>query len=236
MYFSVRSEAVELMDNHQLDKESLKTAYTDINRCNTLLGGTTITLNTIQRLVKKYPKKSYTIYDVGCGDGHMLRKIAELFDNKGITMNLVGIDIRDDILDIAKEASSGYQEITYKNVDVLTLGREAQCDILLCTLTMHHFSEKDVKAFAKKFAELARVGIIINDLERSKLAFLLFKVFSLFFIKSQVARTDGLISIKKGFRKSELNQMSGRLKNLYHTIEWKWAFRYLWVMEPIKSN
>ncbi len=236
MYFSVRSEAVELMDDHQLDKGSLKKAYADINRCNTLLGGTTITLDTIQNLVRKHPKKSYTIYDVGCGDGHMLRKIADVYDNKGIALNLVGIDIRDDILAIAKEASTAYPAIEYKNVDILSLDKEEQCDILLCTLTMHHFSEKELNKFIRKFAELAKVGIIVNDLERSKLAFILFKLFSLFFISSEVARKDGLISIQKGFRKSELKQMAKRLKNFYHTIKWKWAFRYLWVMEPIKSH
>ena len=33
MYFSVRSDADELMDDPKLDRESLGKAYLDINRC-----------------------------------------------------------------------------------------------------------------------------------------------------------------------------------------------------------
>ena len=236
MYFSSRSEAKEQLDNPELDQESLRKAYLDINRCNTMLGGTTITLNSIAKLIKKHPKKSYTIYDIGCGDGHMLRQIANRFENEDVQLNLVGIDIREDILAIARNASKGYKAIEFKEVDVLALGKKQKCDILLCTLTMHHFSEEEMGEFLKKFSELAQLGIIINDLERSKLAYVLFKFFRHFLIKTRIAKSDGLISIQKGFLKPELKRMATSLNELYHTIEWKWAFRYLWVMEPIKPT
>lgn len=236
MYFSFRSEAEELIDNPNLDQESLRKAYLDINRCNTILGGTSITLKNVNKLIEKHPQKSYTIYDVGCGDGHMLRKIAEFNGNRKANLHLVGIDIREDILAIAQNASKSYKTIEYQKVNVLSLDETQKCDILLCTLTMHHFSEGEIERFLKKFSELARLGIIINDLERSKLAFVLFKIFRHLFLKSKVAKKDGLTSIQRGFVKSDLKRMALNLKNLYHTIEWKWAFRYLWVMEPIKSS
>ena len=46
-----------------------------------------------------------------------------------------------------------------------------------------------------EYVELAKIGIVINDLQRSGLAYYLFKLFSLIFIKTDVAKIDGLISI-----------------------------------------
>ena len=236
MDFSLRSRVEELMDDPNLDKESLQKAYLDINRCNTLLGGTQLTVNAVGAILKKYPQKSYTIFDMGCGDGHMLRKIVERFKNDSIEIRLVGIDLRQDILDIAAEKSRRYPNISFRKANILELRNEKSCDILLCTLTMHHFEREDILKFIKKFSDITQIAVIINDLERSKLAYQLFRLFSFFFIKTRTAKVDGLISISKGFRKLELMQFAKTIKNVHHRIQWRWAFRYLWVMEPIKSN
>ncbi|NAY90914.1 methyltransferase domain-containing protein [Muricauda sp. JGD-17] len=236
MDFSNRSLVEEYLDDPNLEKESFRKAYLDINRCNTLLGGTAITLKAIKDLIECHPKKSYTIYDMGCGDGHLLREVAKKFKNTGITLNLVGFDLRDDVIQLARDSSQSYQSISFKKADILSLDEVPDCDILLCTLTMHHFEEKEILKFIEIFSELAKVGVIINDLQRSKSAYFLFHVFSLFFIKSTIAKRDGLISISKGFRKLELKRMADNLKNVHHTITWKWAFRYLWVMKPMQPN
>ena len=236
MDFSSRSTVEEYMDDPDLEKESFRKAYLDINRVNTLLGGTNITLRAIKDLMEIHPKESYTIYDMGCGDGHLLREVVKAFADSDIKLDLVGFDLRDDVLQLATENSQAHDFISFKKENILTIKDLPKCDILLCTLTMHHFKEKDILTFIKKFLEIARVGIIINDLERSKLAYHLFKVFSLFFIKSTIAKRDGLISVSKGFRKLELKQMASNFKNVQHHIAWKWAFRYLWVMRTVQPN
>ena len=234
MDFTRRSKVEEHMDNPNLDKESYKKAYRDINQCNTLLGGTTITLKAIRKLIKRHPKKSYTILDMGCGDGHMLRTVAKYFENEDFNLELVGVDLRDDVIAIATESSLGFQNITFVKADIMDLKEVQNCDILLCTLTMHHFEDEQIEKFAMRFGELAGLGVIINDLQRSKLAYFLFKILSFFFIKTQIAKEDGLISISKSFRKGELQKLAQKLSGLKHTIEWKWAFRYLWTMQPMR--
>jgi len=78
---------------------------------------------------------------------------------------------------------------------------------------------------------MASLGVIINDLERNRLAYYLFHAFSLIFIKTKIAKQDGLISIRRGFLREELQGMSLAFPNLEHRIRWRWAFRYLWVMQ-----
>ncbi|MBS9463450.1 methyltransferase domain-containing protein [Flagellimonas sp. 389] len=230
MDFSVRSKEPELMDDSNMKFDTLSEAYADINRCNSLLGGDGITLNAVWDLVKMDVKKSYTILDMGCGDGTMLRKLSDFLSKREVSHSMIGIDLRDDVLRIAKEKSIDFPNLTFKKVDILKADSELTCDILINTLTMHHFDEDRIDAFLKQFVHLAKIGVVINDLQRSRMAYVLFHVFGLFFIRTKVAKYDGLVSISKGFRKEELIALSKNIPNVIHKIQWKWAFRYVWIM------
>ncbi|MEM9075930.1 MAG: methyltransferase domain-containing protein [Bacteroidota bacterium] len=231
MDFSIRSTVEELMDDPNMELPTLREAYQDINRCNSLLGGDSITIDGVWELIKKNQKKSYTILDMGCGDGTMLRKLSDFLNKKGVSHKMVGIDLRDDVLFIAREQSETYSHIEFQKMDILKADSSFSCDIIINTLTMHHFGEERIEAFLKQFVTLAKVGVVINDLQRSRLAYSLFKIFSFLLIKTHVAKIDGLISISKGFHKEDLIKLSKNIPNVIHRIEWKWAFRYVWIME-----
>ncbi|MEL6304249.1 MAG: methyltransferase domain-containing protein [Bacteroidota bacterium] len=231
MDFTLRSRQPELMDDPNLRTPSLEEAYQDINRCNRLLGGDGITLQGVWQLVKEDITKEYVILDMGCGDGTILRKLSSFLSKRSVQSKLIGVDLRDDVLEIARKKSEGFPNIQFEKRDILKTGPEFSCDIVINTLTMHHFEEERLLDFLNAFIQLARVGVVINDLQRSRLAYTLFKVFSFFFIKTKIAKVDGLISISKGFRKSELVAIAENIPNMTHTISWKWAFRYLWIMK-----
>ncbi|MEX0314848.1 MAG: methyltransferase domain-containing protein [Allomuricauda sp.] len=231
MDLSVRSQAFEKMDDPDMEFEVLKSAYNDINRCNQWLGGESNTIYAVWDLVKKDTKKSYTILDMGCGDGTMLLKLSNFLNKNHVSHSMVGIDLRDDVLQIAEDKTAGYPNITFKKMDILKADSGFECDILINTLTMHHFGEERIDTFVNQFVRLAKVGIVINDLHRSRLAYYLFKIFSAVFIKTEVAKYDGLVSILKGFKRNELIYLSKKIPGVIHEIRWKWAFRYIWVMK-----
>jgi len=81
------------MDNPNLGVHELKKVFKDINRVNNLLGGSKISLNALWKLIKDCPKESYTILDMGCGDGFMLRKAA-LFLRKCFAIKTRQISMR----------------------------------------------------------------------------------------------------------------------------------------------
>jgi ubiquinone/menaquinone biosynthesis C-methylase UbiE len=230
--FKARNTDPELMDDPSLDSAHIQKVLQDIHKANTWLGGTGITIGALRELIKARPKNSYTIVDVGCGDGSMLREVASFCRKNQVNARLIGIDINENSLSIARNESAAFPEIRYLKKDVLMLTPDSlECDILLCTLTMHHFSDEQIGLFLKQFASLSKTGVIINDLDRNKLAYALFVLFSRIFIKTYIARHDGLISIKSGFTRKELVTFSRSLPNMSHTIKWRWAFRYLWTMK-----
>ncbi|MFX0556924.1 methyltransferase domain-containing protein [Maribacter sp. CXY002] len=229
---SVRSDRAELMDDFQGSVVDLQVVLDDITRVNTILGGNDITLTAVFRLIEENIKKSYTILDVGCADGNMLRELALMARKKKIKVKLIGVDLNADALLIARQKSVDFPEIDYFEKDILSDDfSNFKCDIVMNTLMMHHLPHTDILKFTKQFADLASIGVVINDLQRSPLAYYLFRIFSLIFIKTDVAKVDGLISISKGFRKKDLQFYAKELSHLQHQIKWKWAFRYLWVLQ-----
>ncbi|WP_047414899.1 methyltransferase domain-containing protein [Cellulophaga sp. Hel_I_12] len=236
---SKRSYQPELMDSFDEPIASLKAVFQDINRVNQLLGGNAITINALKKILQDHPQEQYTIVDMGCGDGNMLREVAAYFRSQKIKGNFIGIDLNTNALHIAQEMSKDFPEIRYLNQDILKIDSHTfHCDILINTLTMHHFTDEQVLVFLKKFTQLARYAVVINDLQRSRLAYYLFHFFSSIFIKTKIAKIDGLISIRRAFIKKELQGYSEKIQGTTHTIAWKWAFRYVWILKPnlIKEN
>ena len=106
-------------------------------------------------------------------------------------------------------------------------------DIVLCTLTLHHFSNEEILNIITTFNKNAETGIIINDLHRSKTAYRLFELICFLFNLKKMSREDGLVSILRGFKKNELEEFSKKLNFKNYTINWKWAFRYQWIITKI---
>ncbi len=233
--FTKRTGLPELMDDPNISFEALQGTLKDISKCNSWLGGNAITIKAVEKLIQSYPdKQKWTIVDVGCGDGEMLRLLADYFAKNNLTIDYVGIDISEQGLNMADAASKNYPQVRFLQQDILTLTKDKlPCDVILCTLTLHHLADDVIHKFLKKFVDLANVGVIINDLQRSRLSHRLFQLFSSIFIQSPVAKYDGLISIRSAFSRDELINFSKPLKAKDFIIKWKWAFRYLWVIKTV---
>lgn len=229
----IRSNESELMDNPLVEKEKLNEALEDLSRVNSLLGGNKITVNAVFNQIRKINLSTpLVIMDLGCGNGEMLRLIANRARKENIMLELVGLDINQNCIEQARELSSEYPEVVYSDQNILDLKKEDyNIDILICTLTLHHLTDNEIVKVLSKSKHLVSNSFIINDLHRSALAYYLFKGFSYFFIKGFIAKNDGLVSIKRGFRRNELKSFvkSTGLKNF--EITWRWAFRYRFIIK-----
>ncbi len=227
-----RSQLPELMDDPTLDSVALQQALREVTLVNRVLGGNRITTRGLDYFFKKYSQDHYEIADMGCGDGATLRTVADYCRKHKLTVSLVGYDFNVKSIELARLKSQDYPEIQFEVQDILKLNPDrSSFDIVLSVLTMHHFSDIEIEQFLSKFLKLSKLGVVINDLQRSRLAYFLFKGFSRVFMRSPIARYDGLVSIKRAFTKKELVTFTKKLSVKHYQLSWRWAFRYLWILE-----
>ena len=227
-----RTDTPEIMDDFTLEGEVLREALDKITKINQFLGGNSLTLNGVKELILTVPKsKLITIVDVGCGNGAMLRVLSNYGKENNYSFNLIGIDANAFTVNHAKKLSESYSNITFKCEDTLELDfSQLKCDIILCTLTLHHFKNEEIESLLHPFYANSKLGIVINDLHRSRLAYRLFQIICFLFQLNSMSREDGLTSILRGFKKEELVIFSKKLDFKKYTIQWKWAFRYQWII------
>jgi 2-polyprenyl-3-methyl-5-hydroxy-6-metoxy-1,4-benzoquinol methylase len=225
-----RSKDIEIMDDLDMSGEVLINSLDQIASINKWLGGNKLTIDGIKILLENKTKnETIKIVDLGCGNGDMLRKVAEFGKKNSFQFELLGIDANQATIDYANELSVNYPEITYKKEDVLSNEFETESyDIALCTLFLHHFEDAVALNFIQNLAKKAKFGIVINDLHRHRLAYYLFKVVTLF-STNQMAKKDGLLSILKGFKRKDIERFSKKI-NFKSTLTWRWAFRYQWII------
>jgi ubiquinone/menaquinone biosynthesis C-methylase UbiE len=87
---------------------------------------------------------------------------------------------------------------------------DASVDIVTCSLFLHHFDEPDVVAILKEAARVARRGVVVSDLSRSRLALGLTWLTTRAVSRSRVFHVDGVRSVQAAFRARELAEMARR--------------------------
>jgi 2-polyprenyl-3-methyl-5-hydroxy-6-metoxy-1,4-benzoquinol methylase len=223
----------EIMDDFTLEGDALKLALDKIAQINQLLGGNRLTLKGVAKLLKNESNSSpVTIVDVGCGNGDMLRKLADFGFQNNLNLELIGVDANPFTVNYAVDLSRNYPNIKYRCEDVFDQSfNELKFDILLCTLTLHHFNNDEIIKLLTLFNRNSKLGFVVNDLHRNSVAYRLFQGFCFVFRMNKMSREDGLTSILRGFKKDELIAFSENLRFKKYSIQWKWAFRYQWIVE-----
>jgi 2-polyprenyl-3-methyl-5-hydroxy-6-metoxy-1,4-benzoquinol methylase len=228
-----RTDNPEIMDDFAMEGDALKLALDKIAQINQLLGGNRLTLKGVAKLLKNESNSSkVTIVDVGCGNGDMLRKLADFGLQNNLNLELIGVDANPFTVNYAIDLSKKYSNIKYRCIDVFDQSfSDLKVDIMLCTLTLHHFNNDEVLQLLQLFNKNSKLGFVINDLHRNSLAYRLFQGLCFVFRMNKMSREDGLTSILRGFKKEELIAFSENLKFKKYSIQWKWAFRYQWIVE-----
>ena len=228
---SKRSDQREIMDDFTLEGKMFRDTLDKLERINRTLGGNVVTIAGLQSILKDQPKnKEVTVIDLGCGHGDILRDIAKFGRKKGYTFKLIGIDANQDAIEYAEELSKDFPEISFATLDIFSDDfKKLDFDVVLCTLFAHHFKNEELEPFLKMLFEKAKLGVVINDLHRHKLAYYLFKLIGLF-IRNRMVREDGLTSILRAFKRKDLERLSKNI-NAKASIQWKWAFRYQWILK-----
>ena len=225
-----RTEESEIMDDFSIEGVMLHDALDKLATINKLLGGNGVTLDGLKFLLKNHSKEEViTIIDLGCGGGDILRSISDFGKKEGYNFQLIGVDANKNATDYAETLSKDYENISFVHVDVFSEAFKAMhYDVVITTLFLHHFKETQLLQLLNQLLKIARLGVVVNDLHRHRLAYYLFRLITIP-IKNKMIIEDGLTSVLRGFKRRELVDLSTRL-NVHYKLNWEWAFRYQWIL------
>jgi ubiquinone/menaquinone biosynthesis C-methylase UbiE len=217
MKLTRRSNEDELMD-HEGTNEEITSALKELKRINKFLGGNSISSDAIFKIRRNYKLDKIKVLDAGSGTSDIM-KIKRL---SGL-VNLTTLDKNYLICRLLKEEKSS-TDITCG--DVLNFPfRHRSFDVVHASLFLHHFNDSQIPILLNRLCRSAVYAVIINDLRRSYLAYYGFKLISTLFSRNRLVKNDGLVSVKRAFKKNELVNFLNRTGWQYE-IKKRWAFRW----------
>lgn len=216
-----RSIQLELLDGEHIPFKDIAQNLKELNTINTLLGGHAITMDGVLRLAKL---PEMTIVEIGCGGGDNLAFIQAKCQRLNLKPILIGIDLKKECIDFAQKKHPSIQFICS---DYRTAVLKNKPDILFSSLFCHHFSNDELVEQLIWMKENSNVGFFINDLHRNWIAYYSIKLLTALFSKSYLVKNDAPLSVARGFKRREWNQLFARSGISNYSIQWKWAFRHL---------
>lgn len=221
----IRSNEPEMMDAPGIDRKLLNKNLEELDILNRYLGGHAVTLQGVKSLLDK-KRRNYTIADLGCGSGDTLKHIARWSRKHKLKMRFIGVDKNIHAIKYLKKHCKGFPEISGVVMDYNEFLKSIpQVDIYLCSLFCHHLDNGQLRELFNLLKQ-ARLGFVINDLQRSRLAYYSVIAFTRLFNGSVLSKNDGPVSVLRAFTRKELEQLLKESGISNYSIEWKWAFRY----------
>ncbi len=218
-----RSHEPELIDLGLYEPEEYSNCLYQLDRIGRYLGGDKATFWALRQI-----DYLSSILDIGCGGGLFTLRLGHQFPNAKI----VGADISEGAISFAKERR---KEDVVENVEfVLSLQKEINYspesfDVVTATLMCHHLNDGELINFLKDSYKIAKKAVILNDLHRHELAYIGFACMSPLFFKNRLIMSDGLLSIKRAFTRSEWQHFlkAAEIPPDECFITWHWAFRWI---------
>lgn len=225
MFLQDRSYQKELLDGDHIPFSDIKKNMEELNTINTLLGGHAITVKGFASLVGD--RKKITVCEIGCGGGDNLVAIAKWCHRQNIKVNCIGIDLKSDCIEIAREQKPLERIATWIVNDYAEEKFDTKPDIIFSSLFCHHFTDEALVTQLQWMKLNSIVGFFINDLHRHKVAYHAISMLTNFFSSSYLVKNDAPVSVSRGFLKTEWVSLCELAGIIHPSIQWKWAFRHL---------
>jgi SAM-dependent methyltransferase len=233
--FAERSTEEEWLDDLTMGGEELRTSLLQLEQVNIWTGGHRAAVRSLKSAISLLRDKlgdETRIVDAGCGSGDNLRAIARWARRNGMKLELLGVDANAHTLELAAELSRDFPEISYRCMDVFGAEfRALQKDIIVTALFCHHFPSAQLREWIGSLRGSTQC-LVINDLQRHPLPSCLFRALCWAIGASPMTLHDGLVSIRRGFRREEWRDLLEPIASGRYDIAWRWAFRYEVVVRP----
>jgi ubiquinone/menaquinone biosynthesis C-methylase UbiE len=204
-----RSKDAEILDGENYDSDELAENFRDIRRVNRLLGGTSAILRFLPGLFESLPaNQPTTILDLATGIGDIPVAIVQWAKRHDRQVHIVASDSSSEILALAQKETAAHMEISIARYDARAVPLpDRQFDIVLCSLSLHHFAPDDATQVLREMRRLARTGVVVNDLYRSRAGYVAAWAAARLTTRNRLTRNDAPLSVLRAYTPDELGAL-----------------------------
>ena len=121
---------------------------------------------------------------------------------------MTGCDVSPVALEHAAARCAGVGDVRWVETDVLGADLPGRHDLVCCALFLHHLERTEAVALLRRMAGATDRVLFVQDLRRSRLGYALAWSALRVLTTSDVARTDGPISVRAAFTPGEAGALA----------------------------
>lgn len=195
----------ELLDLDEAPFEEVRDSLNDVQTVNRYLSGYRVLLHHAEKFLKSQKaSRPVTILDAATGSADQPIALAKMARKLNIPVRIFAIDINFKMLKFAREMTANFPEIELIQCDVLSLPfPEGSIDLAVNNLSLHHFAWEKAVAILGAIYKISRLGIIVNDLHRSRVAHAAIFLLTRMLTKNRLTRYDAPVSVMNAFTPAE---------------------------------
>ena len=216
------------MDQLQPVSAELERDLHNLRQLNRWFGSYSLIASFLRRWIN--PGATLRIVDLATGSGDIPRLIANHARTVGAEVHIDALDQQPATLEIAKKLSVDYPPISFIEGNILEWKAEEPYDIVLCTLALHHFSEKNAVCVLRRCRELSRKFVLVSDLRRGWVGTIGVYLLTATIFREPMTQSDARLSVARAFSISEMSEMAKRAgwKDFGHR-SFKFARQAIWL-------
>lgn len=202
-----RVQVEELLDKDHWSGDEVACALGAIRRVNRLYGGHRMHKRLFQRVCSKIKPKRLQVLEVASGYGDVLQAASLMLKKQDIAVEIALLDRCAQHLPESHNWHKDLHPPKLMTGDALDLEMpDNSVDIVSCCLFLHHLSLDEARTFLREALRVARVAVLINDVERKRVNYWLSRV-QRFMDPSRLSRHDGPASVRQAYTYAEMQDL-----------------------------
>nr|WP_042121831.1 methyltransferase domain-containing protein [Paenibacillus senegalensis] len=227
------------MDDFSLGGKELEVALQHLRKLNRIFAAAGPTLYGVKKLWKRMGRPScLTLLDIGAGSGDNNRKLLRWADREKVDLQITLADITEEACSEARKQFADEPRVQVIRKNALDLQGE-QADIVTASQFVHHFTGQQLVDMAEQLVRLSGRGVVLNDIHRHWLAWSAVWLATRILSRNRYIRHDGPLSVAKGFRDADWEQLkldlTDRLGPITFEYSWRPLFRYAVLVDKVRS-
>jgi 2-polyprenyl-3-methyl-5-hydroxy-6-metoxy-1,4-benzoquinol methylase len=204
-----RIRVPELMDDPGLAPGLHHQALLGLERLNIISASADLLWSQLRLIPRDAKGSALRVLDIATGGGDIPLALAKRARKEGRALELVASDLSATALQHARDkATENRIAIEFRQIDALHDALPGEFDAVITSLFTHHLDPPQVVALLRNMASASRKVVIVNDLVRSRFAYLTVWLGTRILSRSPIVHFDGPVSVQASYTPQEMVSMA----------------------------